>query len=166
LLLLTLATSAAHALTPVEQAEMVDAHNRWRRELGVPEVRWSANLAASAQHWADSLRQDQQCRMAHSGTRGLGENLYWASPLISSDGKKQPQPVSAGKVADAWASEKRHYDYAGNRCAAGHMCGHYTQMVWLRTTDIGCAKAACANHAQVWVCHYAPPGNWRGQKPF
>lgn len=41
--------SAASALTPAEQTGMVAAHNQWRREAGVPDVQWSASLAASAQ---------------------------------------------------------------------------------------------------------------------
>jgi pathogenesis-related protein 1 len=157
---------AAHALTPAEQNDMVAAHNRWRQEVGAPEVKWSAHLAATAQGWADKLQQNQGCKMTHSGTSGLGENLYWASPLSYSDGTKKTQAVNATRVTDAWGSEKKHYDYASNTCAGGKVCGHYTQVVWKTTTEIGCAKAVCGDHSQVWVCHYAPPGNWRGQRPY
>lgn len=160
-----LAAHTAYALTPAEQQEMVAAHNIWRREAGVAEVKWSATLAVSAQAWADNLKQ-QDCRMRHSATRGLGENLYWASAIRYSTGATAPQRVTPTQVTDSWGSEKQHYDYAANTCAAGKVCGHYTQVVWRTTTDIGCAKAVCSDHAQVWVCHYAPPGNWRGQKPF
>jgi pathogenesis-related protein 1 len=67
---------------------------------------------------------------------------------------------------DAWGSEKKDYNRASNTCARGKMCGHYTQVVWRTTTDIGCARAVCSDQSQVWVCNYAPPGNWRGQRPF
>lgn len=157
--------NVALALTPDEQAEMVAAHNRWRQEARVPKLRWSASLAKRAQGWADQLKQNQ-CAMAHSGSRDAGENLYWASPIRFSGGAAKPQQVSPMRVVDAWGSEKRDYDYAGNTCARGKMCGHYTQVVWRTTTDVGCARAVCDDHAQVWVCNYAPPGNWRGQRPF
>jgi len=104
--------------------------------------------------------------MSHSGTSGLGENLFWASPIRYSDGTKKPQPVTPTKVTHSWGGEKQHYDHASNTCAGGKMCGHYTQVVWKTTREIGCAKAVCSDHAQIWVCHYAPPGNWRGQRPF
>ena len=158
--------NAAYALTPPEQTEMVAAHNKWRQEAGVPEVKWSASVAAPAQRWADHLQQEKHCSMSHSATKDLGENLFWASPMRFSSGATKLQAVSPTRVADSWASEKAHYDYASNTCAGGKVCGHYTQMVWRGTTEIGCAKAACGDNAQVWVCNYAPPGNWRGQKPW
>jgi pathogenesis-related protein 1 len=157
--------SLASALTPDEQAGMLAAHNQWRKEAGVPDVKWSSSLAATAQTWATKL-QTQSCNMTHSGISGLGENLYWASPLMYSDGKKELQPVSPAKVTESWGSEKQDYDYASNTCAKDKVCGHYTQVVWKTTTEVGCAKAICGDFSQVWVCNYTPPGNWRGQKPY
>jgi pathogenesis-related protein 1 len=157
---------AAYALTPPEQADMVAAHNQWRQEAGVPGLKWSAPVAAAAQKWADHLKHWQACKMTHSATQGLGENLYWASPMRYSNGTTKLQSVTPAEVTDSWGSEKQHYDHAANTCASGRMCGHYTQVVWKTTTEIGCGKAVCGDNSQVWVCNYAPPGNWRGQKPF
>lgn len=157
--------ATAQPLPSAEQDAMVAAHNQWRRTTGVPELRWSAPLADTAQQWAGRL-QRLGCRPSHSGTRGLGENLYWASPNYFSDGTTQVQNVTARQVTEAWTGERRDYDHAGNTCAHGKICGHYTQVVWKTTTDIGCARAVCADRSQVWVCNYAPPGNWLGQRPY
>jgi pathogenesis-related protein 1 len=163
--LATLARSAS-ALDFEQQTEILAAHNRWRQAAGVPGLQWSPTLAVGAQKWADELQASRGCAMQHSGIRGQGENIFWASPRRWSTGKLELQPVTPMRVVDAWGNEKADYDYAGNTCAPGKDCGHYTQLVWKTTTAVGCARAVCGDYSQVWVCQYTPPGNWRGQRPF
>lgn len=162
-----LSAMTAHALD-FDADEMLLAHNRWRSTVSVPPLSYSTELAASAQRWADHLMQTNQCQMKHSAPDGqYGENLYWASAIEWSNGKRELQKVSPKKVVDSWAGERADYDYAHNRCAAGKMCGHYTQVVWRTTTEVGCAVAVCGNTLeQVWVCQYRPAGNWVGRKPY
>jgi hypothetical protein len=78
-------------------------------------------------------------------------------------------------MVGAWAAEASDYDYARNTCAAGKVCGHYTQLVWRATTRVGCATQVCDRNSpfgsrfptwQLWVCNYAPPGNYVGQRPY
>jgi pathogenesis-related protein 1 len=68
---------------------------------------------------------------------------------------------------DVWAGEKDNYDYASNRCAAGKICGHYTQVVWAATERVGCGLAQCAGLAfgATIVCNYSPAGN-SGGRPY
>lgn len=148
--------------------EMVAAHNRWRKTVGVPPLVYSQDLAASAQAWADHLKQDNRCRMQHSQPdRRYGENLFWASALEWSNGKRDLQMIGPDAVVDDWAGERANYDYKNNRCARGKMCGHYTQLVWRTSTTVGCAVAVCEDtREQVWVCQYQPPGNWAGKRPY
>ena len=96
----------------------------------------------------------------------LGENLFWASPLNYSDGSSAVQIITPTQVVDNWASEKADYNYASNTCAAGKVCGHYTQVVWRSTVEIGCGRAVCQDNSQVWVCNYNPAGNIIGQRPY
>lgn len=151
----------------MDGAALVAVHNKWRAEAGVTTMlSYSPALAATAQAWVDNLKRTNHCRMRHS--RGpYGENLYWASALTWSDGRRELQKVSPEKVVDSWGSEKRDYDYASNRCLPGKMCGHYTQLVWRATTAVGCAMAVCEDtQEQVWACQYLPAGNWLGRKPY
>jgi len=43
--------------------------------------------------------------------------------------------------------------------------GHYTQMVWFTTTEVGCAVYQCDSIILV-VCNYNPTGNWVGKHPY
>lgn len=157
LLALLFAAPAAAQPRPAEEparfAGMLAAHNQARQTVGVPPLQWSAELAATAQRWADTLR-GSRCTMRHSRGTGLGENLAWASG----------QSLTPAQVAAMWVGERRHYDAARNTCAPGQVCGHYTQVVWRGTTHVGCGMASCGT-SEVWVCNYAPPGNVVGQRP-
>jgi pathogenesis-related protein 1 len=163
----TLLMSAAHAES-IDASSIVAAHNKWRTEVGVQALSHSPKLAKSAQAWANHLKQSRNCAMQHSNPKGrYGENLFWASPLMWSDGRKELRKVSPAEVIDSWGSEKADYDLASNECKAGAVCGHYTQIVWRDTLKVGCGMAACSNsHEQVWVCHYSPAGNFVGETPY
>ena len=153
---------------------MLEEHNIVRAAVGAPKLRWSDSLAREAAGWANKLKKSG-CAMQHS--RGdLGENLYWASAKKTgskSNGSNwkwssTPQPIKEKQVAASWASERKWYSRARNSCNAppGQSCGHYTQMVWEETREVGCAKAVCDDNSQVWVCNYAPAGNVVGQRPY
>ena len=162
-----LATPASGPFDAAERNEMLASHNRWRREVGVGPLDWSKRLATSAQDWARHIRSTRNCRIdagAHSQRPDIGENLAYYSPLRSSSGSVREQSVSATRVANDWGREQRDYNPASNSCSG--VCGHYTQMVWAATSQVGCGRAVCADQSQVWVCQYSPPGNYVGQKPY
>ncbi len=136
--------------------EMVAAHNRWRAAVGVPPVVWDAQLAQAAQPWADRLlRLKVLQHTTHQQRNNTGENLFWSSNPYT----------TPTEVVDSWGSEKHYYNYQQNTCAAGQMCGHYTQIVWRATQRIGAAVAKDKFNAY-WVCRYSPPGNFVGQRPY
>jgi pathogenesis-related protein 1 len=147
----------------LDAERMLRAHNQVRATVEVGPLRWSASLASSAARWASHLARDNGCEMKHSGP---GENLYWASPLKWSDGRSERQQLSEDDVVSSWAAERVFFDYGKNTCRLGKVCGHYTQVVWRDTTEIGCARSFCPNQGQIWVCHYRPFGNVVGRKPY
>lgn len=149
-----------------DPAAMVAAHNRWRSEVGVPGLKWSDELADVAQGWADRLA-GENCAMYHSGN-GYGENIYQASALMWPDGRREFRAVLPSRPVDAWGEEKRWYNAGTGDCSATgkDTCGHYTQVVWKGTAEVGCGMAVCGNKGQIWVCNYSPAGNIGGKKPF
>jgi hypothetical protein len=112
---------------------------------------WSDKVAALAQQWAENLLARDQ--FVHRPKSGYGENLF------EIDGT-QALPA---QVVNEWASEARNYDYASNRCKG--VCGHYTQIVWRDSKELGCGVASSARR-EIWVCDYDPPGNWVGRRPY
>jgi uncharacterized protein YkwD len=144
-----MAAAAGHDATLA--AEMLAEHNRVRTRAGVPELAWSEDLARAAQAWADTLIAEQ--RFEHQPNGKYGENLYRVTGR-----RVRPQRVVA-----TWASEAADFDREANRCQS--VCGHYTQIVWRTTTEVGCAVARGGSR-EVWVCEYAPPGNYRGVRPY
>lgn len=142
-------------LSSAEKRQIIDTHNYWRGDVGVYEkVRWSDKLAQVAERWARALKR-KGCGFAHSPDNPHGENLFKGTTGYYS-------PID---VVNAWAEEKAFYDYDRNECTPGEMCGHYTQVVWRSTREVGCAKIQC-DGMDIWVCEYDPPGNWIGQKPY
>lgn len=141
-------------LTSREKMELLSEHNKWRKQVGVADLKWSVELERVAQNWANKLSRQYGCKMMHSDNE-FGENIFWAN-----------YNVNAKRVVDYWAAERFYYDYSTNSCRAGKSCGHYTQIVWRDTIEVGCAKARCSNSEEIWVCNYRPAGNIRNKRPY
>lgn len=133
---------------------MLDAHNRYRAAHCAPPLAWSSEIAALAQGWANKLR-DRGCAFAHSEQRRYGENLAYYGPA----GEHSGSDAVAG-----WYEEINQYDF--RKPGFDFSTGHFTQVVWVGTTELGCGVARCAdNRAEIWVCNYGPPGNMIGDFP-
>ncbi|KAJ4716071.1 pathogenesis-related protein 1-like [Melia azedarach] len=133
--------------------DYVNAHNAARAQVGVGPVTWDDRVAAFARNYANQRIGD--CKLIHSGGP-YGENLAWSSGDLSG--------TDAVKL---WVDEKANYNYNSNTCAAGKVCGHYTQVVWRDSVRIGCAKVKCNNGAGTFIgCNYDPRGNIVGKKPY
>jgi pathogenesis-related protein 1 len=165
---------------------MTAAHNAVRAMVQttppLPPMTWSPTLAAYAQEWADNLAKTQCDRPMHRSSQDLqskryGENLAAAAGV--------PAPMTTAKWAvDGWAGEVACWTYGTSGAGLGGTekcdvdcytkmrsdgCGHYTQIIWRNSTEVGCGVSTCqAGGAtwDIWICNYAPPGNVVGQKPY
>ena len=135
------------------QQDYLDGHNTARTEVGLPPLTWDDTVASYAQNYANTHIGD--CNLVHSQGGSYGENLAGSLGDLS--------VVDAVKL---WVDEKANYDYNSNTCAAGAMCGHYTQVVWRDSVRLGCAKVRCNNGGTFVGCNYDPPGNVIGQWPY
>ncbi|CAN6170807.1 unnamed protein product [Urochloa humidicola] len=159
-LALAMAAAAAFlATTPCaaqnSAQDFVNLHNAARKDVGVGAVSWDDNVAAFARSYA--ARRAGDCALQHSSGSGYGENIF-----VGGAGKAW----SASDAVGLWVAEKQWYNHGSNSCAAGRTCGHYTQVVWRKSTAIGCARVVCNNGGVFITCNYNPPGNFRGQSPY
>ncbi len=144
----------AAASVPPEWADMLAAHNERRRLHCVPPLTWSPQLAAQAQQWAN------QCTNTHNPGPGQGENLAFFWPPGQSD---------RFAFQNSWYCEVAHYNFDRPALVGGfkNACdppvnGHFTQVVWRASQQLGCAKATCnigGAQGTYWVCRYSPGGN-------
>ncbi|MGF1460450.1 MAG: S-layer homology domain-containing protein [Leptolyngbyaceae cyanobacterium] len=167
---------ATSTLSQVEVVALLEAHNRYRAEVGVAPLTWSTQLATSAQTWANGLVFEHSEAGATRLTN-TGENL------AVDIGDTSPLAV----MVDRWAREKNNnyipgIPFAEARSQATGVIGHYTQIVWRDTTEVGCGFATGtlrggngsllfpnfpeSQSGRYLVCQYSPPGNFLNQVPY
>ncbi|KAL8173278.1 UNVERIFIED_CONTAM: hypothetical protein K2H54_043802 [Gekko kuhli] len=138
-----------------QEKEITEKHNYLRRMVNptarnMLRMEWNPAAAENAKRWA------QQCTLNHSprekrtvNGKVCGENLYMSTA-----------PVTWPKAIQDWYDEVKDFKY-GYGSVTGGQTGHYTQMVWYRSNEVGCAWAHCPGrgYEYYYVCHYCPAGN-------
>lgn len=172
-ILLLLFNASSFASEPPLFSGIVASHNKVRAEHKQQPLIWSNYLAKYAQQWVNNLANTQSCEMIHRPNTGgghfqqrHGENLFWASPEELANGSIKIQAITSSDIVSAWAEEASYYNYQNNKCQAGEDCGHFTQIVWHESRQVGCAMAVCSDKSQVWACNYHPRGNYIGEWPY
>uniref|UniRef100_A0A0D3F538 non-specific serine/threonine protein kinase n=1 Tax=Oryza barthii TaxID=65489 RepID=A0A0D3F538_9ORYZ len=159
------APAAAAAADSLGSAQpFLDLQNRARADVGVAPLTWDDTVAAYARRYAATRKGD--CNLQHSGGP-YGESIFWGSAGAN---------WTAANAVASWASEKQFYNCSDGSCAGDqgwhsekqfYKCGHYTQMVWAKTTKVGCAAVNCdADRGTFIICDYDPPGNVLGVQAY
>jgi hypothetical protein len=140
----------------VRMIEVYKAHNQARYEVGSRPLVWDPVLAAQAASYGPELAQ--YGRPVHSsrvGRETSRENLLQALP-----------GTSPKAMVGVWTAEAKYFrngifpdvSTTGNWADVGH----WTQMVWPATTNLGCA-AYQGGQFDWLICRYSPPGNKDGK---
>lgn len=118
-----------------EDQKCLDSHNQFRAAHGAPALKWNQEMADYARD------KTTDCTMHHSGGQ-YGENLAFGySDVVA--------------AVTAWYDEKDQYS-SGTGFSMG--TGHFTQLVWKATTELGCYNRQCGG-SQYLMCEYSSPGN-------
>ena len=145
----------------------LQVHNDARKEVGVSELSWSNSLAEDALLWAKNLAlKDDMYHSSNESRPGQGENLSYS--YRSSNGNPTFSETPGKDASSAWYNEIKDYTYAeiGSSKNANVVIGHYTQMIWNTTTEVGMARAISTSGSVYVVARYSPQGNWIGRQPY
>ncbi len=81
-----------------------------------PALKLNNTLNDMAQKYADKLADTSTFK--HSGTSGVGQNLYWS----------QGYTYTGGQATKSWYDEIVDYNFSKPAFQSG--TGHFTQVVW------------------------------------
>uniref|UniRef100_A0AC35U2S3 SCP domain-containing protein n=1 Tax=Rhabditophanes sp. KR3021 TaxID=114890 RepID=A0AC35U2S3_9BILA len=128
------------------KAKFLNETNAYRALHQVGPVIVNATIEKTAQDYATELATTKQFK--HSSGTGYGENLAYASISIADTAVKM------------WYDEVKDYDF--KKATYSPSSGHFTQLVWKNSKQVGFG-VAFADGAAIIVCNYSPPGNFMGQ---
>ncbi|KAK3593730.1 hypothetical protein CHS0354_013628 [Potamilus streckersoni] len=135
--------------------DAVKSHNEYRKLHGVGPLKHAKDLSEFAQKWAEHLAvtdsfQHSDC--THKGER-IGENIAckWSSTGADYTGQQ---------ATDQWYSEISKHDFTKEPRSSG--TGHFTQVVWKESKEMGIGKAKTSGGKVIVVGNYRPAGNLVG----
>ncbi|XP_031549606.1 cell wall protein PRY3-like isoform X2 [Actinia tenebrosa] len=127
----------------------LEAHNKYRAQHNVQALTWSNSIAREAEAWAKTLAKKGKLMHNKDRKSGEGENIFMSSAADF-------ESVGAD-ATDSWYSEVEKYDFK----RGGHQpqTGHFTQVVWKESTELGMGRAKSKNGMVFVVARYKPAGN-------
>ncbi|XP_059149268.1 uncharacterized protein LOC131936348 [Physella acuta] len=141
------------------RTEALAAHNEFRAKHQAPPLTLSDDLNEYAQNYANHLAKIG--KMVHSdcdmnGER-LGENLAykWTSAPGGAD-------MTGAEPTEMWYSEIEDFKRYGDASNIFSGTGHFTQVVWKSSKQLGMGKAKTSDGKVFAVGSYRPPGNYVG----
>ncbi|KAJ3268557.1 hypothetical protein HDV01_002575 [Terramyces sp. JEL0728] len=153
--------SLANALATIDMSKYgsddqscLDMHNYLRSLLGVGALTWSNDLANKAQQWSQVCANSDTLK--HSDL-SYGENVGMTSGAA----------YTCASGVKRWFEEYKLYSAGTPSNSGGYeLWGHFTQVAFPATQQVGCGLATAAGGAQYLTCEYFPAGNSGAPVPF
>lgn len=161
----------------------------------IPDLQWDDGLALEAQRWMNQCTYaHDKNRLTETFPLSAGQNLYVSYYPLSNVANGYPVPevnkqtLFAGAV-NAWYDEVLDFVNKGctttnwNTCLGSNpgksvipgfekytaQIGHFTQVIWAKTTHVGCGWIQFQNTNNVdtiVACNYGPGGNMQGDPVY
>lgn len=136
---------------PINEKSLLERHNFYRQNVGVPPLVLNKECQVSAQKWAEHLAKTNN-GLSHSNNK-YGQNCFYSTTKVSEK-----------YVVDYWASEIKYFNQRTKKYS--HKSGHYSQIVWKKTKYVGVGMAIAKDGTEYWVCNYYPAGNYTNEKAY
>ena len=135
------------------QQSALEAHNKYRKKHHVGNLVLNDELCDIAQKYAESMARSGN--FAHSNGKyhgkNMGENLFWCSGIR----------ITGDMMTDDWYNEVKQYDFDNPGFVNG--TGHFTQVVWKGSKEVGFGFAQDRDGGYYGVANYYPAGNYIGE---
>jgi len=128
--------------------EALNTHNQLRAKHNVPKLQLNKELNELAQAYAEKLIKINRLEHSPRIWRGeiIGENLSY----------KMGGKLTGIEATNMWYNEIKFYNF--NNPGFSQKTGHFTQVVWKGSNQVGFGIATRGNKSIV-VANYYPPGN-------
>ncbi|CAF0787118.1 unnamed protein product [Brachionus calyciflorus] len=134
--------------------EALNAHNLCRKKHGSDPLIHNKDISAIAQNYANYLAKIGSLTHSTNTYKGqkLGENLFYHYD-------SRNIVLSGEKPTMDWYNEIKQYKYRDYQPGTGH----FTQVVWKSTKEVGLGLAKANDGSIYVVANYYPAGNFIGQ---
>ncbi|KAL5103140.1 Peptidase inhibitor 15 [Taenia crassiceps] len=165
-LIVLLLVTRCQPTTDTERAQILEYHLRIREKVWPPAtnmqlMKYSMHLEHLADYWAS------RCVFKHPDSRYF-PHYHEVGQNLAIFGARKPTFTEA---VCGYAAEEKNFFYYNRTCRG--KCGHYTQIIWASTNQLGCAMRRCDGIRSDWdnpqylsVCQYLPEGNKYRQRPY
>ena len=135
------------------QKSALDAHNKYRAKHHAGKLVLNQELCDIAQKYAQELARTGN--FAHSNGSFHGDNM--GENLFACYGMK----ITGKMMTDDWYDEISQYDFNNPGYISG--TGHFTQVVWKGSKQVGFGFAQARDGYYYGVANYYPAGNFIGE---
>ena len=130
---------------------ILDTTNALRAKHDSQPLKWSAEAASKAEELVKEIAASGQLK--HGKHEGMGQNIAYSM------GKE----FTGADAANMWYKEISNYNF--KKPGFKGNTGHFTQLVWADTKEMGAAVSVVGNKTYV-VANYIPPGNVTNEGQF
>ncbi|ESO05375.1 hypothetical protein HELRODRAFT_171767 [Helobdella robusta] len=136
--------------------EVLEASNAYRKRHGAVALKLNKEISKVSQAWAEHLAKTDT--MSHNPSpiyknTNMGENI---AMRYSSDMSE----YSGYQAVDQWYLEISNYSF---KTHSGPKTGHFTQLVWKGSLEMGLGRAQTKEGKWLVVANYFPAGNFVGE---
>ena len=134
--------------------ELLETHNKKRAAHGVEKLTINPKLNQIAQNFADKLAQTNTFHHSGNNFNGqpMGENLFM----------QYGRQMTGDYCTNSWYNEIKDYNFYNPNASKG-VVGHFTQIVWKGSREVGFGCGVSRNGGYFIVANYFPAGNYVGQ---